>query len=164
MRGREPSGTSGLSALNKDHLSGTATRLAALLLAQIFPIFSLVAPCDPGAALRNLVLVQRGQATSLHHVPRDGSALRVYCTTGACQLKRHQALLRRAERHLACPCLAARSTVVRIEVQTGAIPPCWLHLLSDSELNRRAQAQAHRASLRGSIVVRQTAMTKHGEL
>jgi hypothetical protein len=64
MRGREPSGTSGLSALNKDHLSGTATRLAALLLAQIFPIFSLVAPCDPGAALRNLVLVQRGQATS----------------------------------------------------------------------------------------------------
>ena len=41
-----------------------ASRLAALLLLQILPVFSVVAPCHPGAALRDLVLVQRGQATS----------------------------------------------------------------------------------------------------
>src|SRR5437762_5416145 len=56
--------TSGLSTLIKDHLAGGASRLAALLLPQILPVFSVVAPCHPGAALRDLVLVQRGQATS----------------------------------------------------------------------------------------------------
>ena len=40
-----------------------AARLAALRLARIRPVFSLVAPCHPGAALRDLVLVHRGQAT-----------------------------------------------------------------------------------------------------
>ena len=55
---------SGLSTLIKDHLAGGASRLAALLLPQILPVFSVVAPCHPGAALRDLVLVQRGQATS----------------------------------------------------------------------------------------------------
>src|SRR6478672_11064642 len=54
---------SGLSTLIKDHLAGGASRLAALLLPQILPVFSVVAPCHPGAALRDLVLVQRGQAT-----------------------------------------------------------------------------------------------------
>src|SRR5213594_3079404 len=54
----------GLSSLIKDHLAGGASRLAALLGAQIFPIFSRLAPCHPGAALRDLVLVQRGQTTS----------------------------------------------------------------------------------------------------
>jgi plastocyanin len=49
--------------LNKDHLAGGASRLAALLLSQIRPVFSVVAPCHPGAALRDLVLVQRGRAT-----------------------------------------------------------------------------------------------------
>src|SRR4051794_18671690 len=58
---REPSGP---STLIKDHLAGGASRLAALLLPQILPVFSVVAPCQPGAALRELVLVQRGQATS----------------------------------------------------------------------------------------------------
>src|SRR5690349_4928495 len=53
----------GLSPLIKDHLAGGASRLAALLLPQILPVFSLVAPCQPGAALRDLVLVQRRQAT-----------------------------------------------------------------------------------------------------
>jgi hypothetical protein len=60
---------SGLSTLNKDHLAGGASRLASLLLPQILPVFSVVAPCDPGAALRDLVLVQRGQATSGQHGP-----------------------------------------------------------------------------------------------
>src|SRR5678816_2540817 len=55
--------TSGLSSLIKDHLAGGASRLAALLLPQILPVFSVVAPCHAGAALRDLVLVQRGQAT-----------------------------------------------------------------------------------------------------
>src|SRR5438477_10518694 len=54
---------SGLSTLIKDHLAGGASRLAALLLPQILPVFSVVAPCHPGAALRDLVLVQCGQAT-----------------------------------------------------------------------------------------------------
>jgi len=56
--------TSGLSSLIKDHLAGGAARLAALLLAHILPVCSVVAPCHPGAALRDLVLVQRGQTTS----------------------------------------------------------------------------------------------------
>src|SRR5438477_12439895 len=56
--------TSGLSTLIKDHLAGAASRLAALLLPQILPVFLVVTPCQPGAALRDLVLVQRGQATS----------------------------------------------------------------------------------------------------
>src|SRR6202163_4408461 len=32
------------------HSAGAASRLAALLLAQILPVFSLVAPCQPGAS------------------------------------------------------------------------------------------------------------------
>ena len=55
---------SGLPALIKDRLPGGASRLAALLLPQILPVFSVVAPCHPGAALRNPVLAQRRQATS----------------------------------------------------------------------------------------------------
>jgi hypothetical protein len=63
----------GLSTLIKNHLAGGASRLAALLLPQILPVFSVVAPCHPGAALRDLVLVQRGQATrgSLSESPRQ---------------------------------------------------------------------------------------------
>src|SRR5258706_10552790 len=56
--------TSGLSSLNHHRLPGGASRLAALLLPQILPVFSVVAPCHPGAALRNPVLLQRRQATS----------------------------------------------------------------------------------------------------
>ena len=55
---------SGLSTLKEDHLAGGASRLAALLIAHICPICSLFAPGQPGAALRDLVLLQRGQATS----------------------------------------------------------------------------------------------------
>src|ERR1041384_7409097 len=55
---------SGAFTLTKDHLAGGASWLAALLLRQILPVFSVVAPCHPGAALRDLVLVQRGRATS----------------------------------------------------------------------------------------------------
>src|SRR2546423_14498654 len=58
------SGISGLSSLKKDHLAGEASRLAALLLRHILPVFSVVAPCHPGAALRDLVLLQRGPTTS----------------------------------------------------------------------------------------------------
>src|ERR1700752_1242208 len=50
--------------MKQDHLAGGASRLAALLLPQICPIFSVVAPCHPGAALRDLVLLHRGRATS----------------------------------------------------------------------------------------------------
>src|SRR5262245_27794733 len=57
-------GASGLSTLIKNHLAGGASRLAALLLSQILPVFSVVAPCQSGAALRDLVLVPRGQTTS----------------------------------------------------------------------------------------------------
>jgi hypothetical protein len=57
--------TSGPSTLIKYHLAGGASRLAALLLPRIFPISSVVAPCHPGAALRDLVLVQRGRAIGL---------------------------------------------------------------------------------------------------
>ena len=44
---------SGLSASFVQRLSGGASRLAALLLPQILPVSSVVAPCQPGAALRN---------------------------------------------------------------------------------------------------------------
>src|SRR5262245_58823743 len=57
-------GASGLSTLIKDHLADGASRLASLLLPQILPVFSVVAPCQTGAALRDLALLQRGQATS----------------------------------------------------------------------------------------------------
>ncbi len=55
---------SGLSSLNHYRLPGGASRLAALLVAYKFPICALLAPCQPGAALRHPVLIQRGQATS----------------------------------------------------------------------------------------------------
>src|ERR1700752_4527719 len=51
-------------------LAGGASRLAALLLPQICSIFSVVAPCHPGAALRDLVLLHRGRATSLDSIAR----------------------------------------------------------------------------------------------
>jgi hypothetical protein len=38
-----------------------------LLLPQILPVFSVVAPCHPGAALRDLVLVQPIQITRRGH-------------------------------------------------------------------------------------------------
>jgi len=84
---------SGVSTLIKDHLAGGASRLAALLLSHILPVLhptvhnthgggpalAVVAPYEPGsparqprwggrpgAALRDLVLVQRGHATSRH--------------------------------------------------------------------------------------------------
>ena len=50
---RHTSRASGLSASFVQRLSGGASRLAALLLPQILPVFSVVAPCHPGAALRN---------------------------------------------------------------------------------------------------------------
>ena len=56
--------TSGLSTLKHYRLPGGASRLAALLITHLCPISSLFAPCDPGAALRQPVLLQRGQATS----------------------------------------------------------------------------------------------------
>src|SRR5688572_9940374 len=60
------SGTSGLSSLKQYCLPGGASRLAALLLPQILAVFSIVAPCHPGAALRNPVLLQRGQALGIY--------------------------------------------------------------------------------------------------
>ena len=54
---------SGLSTLKHYRLPGGASRLAALLIAHLCPISSLFAPCDPGAARRQPVLLQRGQAT-----------------------------------------------------------------------------------------------------
>src|SRR5919112_775089 len=45
-------------------LRGGTSGFAALLLAQILPAFSVAAPCQPGAALRDLLLVQRGPATT----------------------------------------------------------------------------------------------------
>src|SRR5262249_33098210 len=65
-------GASGLSSLIKDHLAGGASRLAALLLPQILPVSSVVAPCQAGAALRDLILVQRGQATRVRRDTERG--------------------------------------------------------------------------------------------
>src|SRR5437868_8497307 len=45
-------------------MPGGASRLAALLVAYIFPICSLLAPCQPGAALRQIVTVLRIRDTS----------------------------------------------------------------------------------------------------
>jgi hypothetical protein len=42
------------------HSTGDASRLAALLLHRIFPIFSVVAPCHAGASP---VSVRRGNST-----------------------------------------------------------------------------------------------------
>ena len=47
---------SGPSTMKKDHLPGGASRLAALLVVQICPIFSLLAPCHPDAALRFFIV------------------------------------------------------------------------------------------------------------
>jgi ferredoxin-NADP reductase len=57
-------GASRLSPPSVMRLPGGASRLAALLFPRIFPIFSVVAPCQPGAALRNPLHTWRGQATS----------------------------------------------------------------------------------------------------
>ena len=51
----------GLYPLNQQRLSGGASRLAALLLPHILPVCSVVAPCQPGAALRNPLLIQRNR-------------------------------------------------------------------------------------------------------
>jgi hypothetical protein len=60
--------TSGPYPLNQYRLPGGASRLAALLIAHLCPISSLFAPCDPGAALRHPVLIQRGRATSRNRI------------------------------------------------------------------------------------------------
>ena len=56
--------TSGLSSLHQCRSAGGATGRAALLLSHTCPVCSLVAPCQPGAALHGPSLMQRGQATS----------------------------------------------------------------------------------------------------
>ena len=63
---------SGPSSLKQTCLPGGASRLAALLLPQILPVFSVVAPCHPGAALRNPVRLQRRRATSYRGLERLG--------------------------------------------------------------------------------------------
>ena len=83
--------TSGASRLIKDHLAGGASLLhpnaaaalgapglAALLLPQILPVFSVVAPCHPGAPLRDLVLVQPRRATS-KWIPAAITAILLAC-------------------------------------------------------------------------------------
>jgi hypothetical protein len=61
---RWPNRSSGLSSLNQYRLSRGASRRAALLIAHLCPIKSLFARGDPGATLRQPVLIQRGQTTS----------------------------------------------------------------------------------------------------
>jgi uncharacterized iron-regulated membrane protein len=51
-------------------LPGGASRLAALLVAYIFPICALLAPCQPGAALRQIVTVLRIRDTSVQLLRR----------------------------------------------------------------------------------------------
>jgi hypothetical protein len=51
-------------------LPGGASRLAALLLPHIFPICSVVAPCQPGAALRdfgNGLLIRDTRITTIRY-------------------------------------------------------------------------------------------------
>jgi hypothetical protein len=49
-------------SLKNNHLASGASRLTAFLLPHILPVCSVVAPCQSGAALRDLVLLQRGHA------------------------------------------------------------------------------------------------------
>src|SRR3954454_8192522 len=79
------SGSSGLSTLIKYHLAGGASPLTALLLPQILPVFSVDAPCHPGAALRDLVLVQRGQTTDMER-PRQISCPLLFVSIGKCRI------------------------------------------------------------------------------
>src|SRR6266571_270700 len=48
-----------------DNSPGGASRLAALLVAYILPVCALLAPCQPGAALRIIVNSWLGQDTSI---------------------------------------------------------------------------------------------------
>jgi len=61
--------SSGVSRLIDGHLARAASRLAALLLPHILPVFSVVAPCHPGAALRDLTLAQPRRATRFTALP-----------------------------------------------------------------------------------------------
>src|SRR4029077_14951595 len=71
---------SGLFTLIKDRLAGGASRLAALLLPHILPVCSVVAPCHPGAALRDLCNASHFQGTS---DPRIDRLTPVIATTSA---------------------------------------------------------------------------------
>ena len=72
------------------HSTSDASRLAALLLPQILPVFSVVAPCQPGAALRDLCHDPLGQDTG-----RESRATRcverwvVHYTTGGTKTAVH---------------------------------------------------------------------------
>ncbi len=46
------------------HSTGAASRLTALLLGRILPVFSLVAPCQPGAAS---ITTRLGATLDFHH-------------------------------------------------------------------------------------------------
>jgi type II secretory pathway pseudopilin PulG len=70
--------TRGVSPLTRNSLAGGASRLAALLLPRIRPVFSVVAPCHPGAALRDLLPIQPGRATN----DRGYTLLEVVVATG----------------------------------------------------------------------------------
>src|SRR6266487_4754715 len=63
-RGRFRVGVYPVSRPRGSRHNSRASRLAALLLVQILPVFSLVAPCHPGAALRDLCHDPRGRDTS----------------------------------------------------------------------------------------------------
>src|SRR6266540_3446811 len=63
---------------------GGASRLAALLLAQILPVSSLVAPCDPGAAPGTYATIHRDGTLAHVDVERAGHDL-----TGALHLHEH---------------------------------------------------------------------------
>ena len=61
--------------LNAAGQAGASGRLAALLLGRILPVCSLVAPCQPGAALRNPLAVPLIQATSTRNTSdREGDS------------------------------------------------------------------------------------------
>src|SRR5439155_13573083 len=74
---------SSLPTCRAGHPTSTPTRLprwgpralAALLLPQIFPIFSVVAPCQSGAALRHLGKLLRTRNTSLGIRESQGSLM-----------------------------------------------------------------------------------------
>ena len=61
---RRQAASSGVSTVKQNHLPNGASRLAALLHAEMYPTLSLLAPRDSGAALRQLVLLHRGRAIS----------------------------------------------------------------------------------------------------
>jgi hypothetical protein len=123
-------GTSGLY----QHLSGGASRLAALLLPQICSIFSVVAPCHSGAALRNLLLIQLKQATSCKTIESTRRAWRARLRLLQNEIEAGRQALRACRRSGAAP-PAAVGVETAMNIHIAELSPCDLCPLGDGPLS-----------------------------